>query len=837
MAFKRLEGKDGDRLRALGWGAALVVALFALEVFVVDPLDDPSLNLVHEVFLWLLMAGVGVCLVLFLLYRSRTKRLARDLAQKELHFRTAFHTSPDAVNINRLSDGLYVDINEGFTNITGYSREDVLGRTSYEIRIWADTADRDRLVAGLKASGVVRNLEATFRRKDGSLTTALMSARVIEIDGVPHILSVTRDISEIKAAREAELKYHMRYRRIFEHIQDVYYEATTAGTIVEVSPSVKAMLGYSSEEVVGTRIESYYVEPAQRERFMAELKATGEVGGFVVVLRHREGRPVHVSVNAVLIPGDEGEAARYCGSFRDVETEFRGRVLLQDSERKYRELVEQANSIIVRLAPDGRVTFVNEFASKFLGISPASLSNLSLFESIFLPDPEEPRFPLSLIEAGIDSRIRTVAALGGEGSEVFVSWSVKVERDDRGEPRSLLCVGNDVTSHVLAERKVALLEAHIAQSQRLEALGTLASGIAHDFNNVLSAIIGYSELVSLTLPEGSKASAHLKSVLDAADRASRLVRQILTFARTERSERRVVALDGLTGEALSFLRASVPSSVEIVTDYSCRGRIEADPTRIHQMVMNLCTNGAKAMPDGGRLTVSLSHRYFAEPPGGLPIIRPGEYFVLSVSDTGVGIEPKIIDRIFDPFFTTRPAEGGTGMGLAVVHGIVADLGGAVRVFSTPGEGSTFEVYLPPAGCEGEYECEPDAGEFGGRERILVVDDEETVAESTRMNLESLGYRVVALTSSAEALAAFERDPEGFDLILSDVTMPVMTGDVLAARVRAISKKVPIILISGFSTRIDGVKLKELGISAFLTKPVNRTALAAELRRALEVGRG
>ena len=381
-------------------------------------------------------------------------------------------------------------------------------------------------------------------------------------------------------------------------------------------------------------------------------------------------------------------------------------------------------------------------------------------------------------------------------------------------------------------------EAQHKQSQKLESIGTLAGGIAHDFNNILSGILGYSQLAKMNIKDPEKAGDDIDQIIKGTARAADLVRQILTFSRQSSDhQKQPLKIISVLKEALKLLRSSIPATIEIVEDITSRAEVIADPTQIHQVIMNLCTNAYHAMRDtGGVLTVTLKD---VNIPGPEPMIEPnmmpGHYLRLEVSDTGCGIRPDIMDKIFDPYFTTKKPDEGTGLGLSVVHGIVKDHHGYLKVTSTPGQGSTFYVFLPVS----QKKTSPDdvQKEFdvstGGSEKIMLVDDEEGIRNSCGSFLKDQGYGVCAYPDGQEALEAFIKAPDQFDLIISDVTMPGLTGDRLAERILEIRPELPIILCSGYSDRLSDHKRPIPGIYKFLDKPVSLKNLALIIREKLD----
>ncbi|MGD2037127.1 MAG: PAS domain S-box protein, partial [Desulfobacterales bacterium] len=499
------------------------------------------------------------------------KKTRQALQESEERLRTVYETIPDPVTIIQTEDGRCVDINSAFTRLTGWTTEDVIGKTAADLDIWLNPKEREKLTTTIARDGKIENLEARFRLKDGNVITALMSAVLIRLKDKPHILTITRDISDLKSAQQ------------------------------------------------------------EREQLKTQL----------------------------------------------------------------------------------------------------------------------------------------------------------------------------------------------IQAQKMEAIGTLAGGIAHDFNNILGAIIGYAEMALYDTQKDSMEHYNIDQVLKAGHRAKDLVKQILAFSRKSEQDKKIISLIPIIEEALKLLRASLPTTIEI------RQHIEpgldaifADPTQMHQVMMNLCTNSAHAMGDkGGILNVELHNVDLnTQKAVEYPELNPGPYVKLSIMDTGHGMDSATIDRIFDPYFTTKEQDKGTGMGLAVVHGIIKGHGGGIRVQSKLGKGTGFDILFPVIGKQMESETEELKALPTGNEQILFIDDEETLIDLGESMLKKLGYQVETQTRPDEALEIFGTAPDRFDLVISDMTMPGMTGDILAAELMKIRPDIPVIICTGYSERMDEQRAGDLGIKGLIMKP-------------------
>jgi signal transduction histidine kinase/CheY-like chemotaxis protein len=407
------------------------------------------------------------------------------------------------------------------------------------------------------------------------------------------------------------------------------------------------------------------------------------------------------------------------------------------------------------------------------------------------------------------------------------------------EYHKLLHDQNNVLEKKVEERnkELARSESQLQQVMKLQAIGTLAGGIAHDFNNILFPIVGYTELTMDDVPEGSQAKKNLAEVLKATNRAKGLVQQILTFSRQNGQERKPLKVQILIKEALKLLRATIPSSIEIqcLVEDGC-GLVKGDPTQIHQVIMNLCTNAYHALQEtGGKLEVSLNEVILSYEQSLQRVgMKAGRHLLLIVKDNGHGMPPEVLERIFEPYYTTKEQGKGTGLGLSVIHGIIKNHGGDVSVHSRPGQGSTFSVYLPIID-DMDLEIEPlmTAGATNGNERILLIDDEEQIIDFERRILENLGYEVIPKTDSEEALAEFSARPDRFDLVITDMTMPKITGDRLARKLMDINPQIPVILCTGFNEAITEEKALAMGIDKFVMKPIVKNELANAIRTVLD----
>ena len=569
-------------------------------------------------------------------------------------------------------------------------------------------------------------------------------------------------------------------------------------------------------------IEAKYVSTERGDTVIA-----GEA--YVPALR---GREAYLFGTASILHDSRGTIVGAIESIRDITERKRTEEALRESEERFRALSENAPDIIYTLNLLGAFTYVNPSWKRIMGHDAEEL--VGRYFNDFAR--EEDRKAYRKLFKGIRDEGKSVSNYIGvmltkDGKERIFNMNSAFNRDSEGRITGVVGSMQDVTELREIEKK-------LNQAQKMEAVGTLAGGIAHDFNNILGAILGYTE-IALTDPKvDERLRRYLNQVYTAGERATDLVKQILAFSRQSDQKPRPLRVSPIVKEVMKLLRASLPTTIKIRQDIQSEpDTVLADPTQLHQILMNLCTNAGHAMRETkGELKVSLVPVEI-KPHDSLIIYHgliPDMYLKLMVSDTGAGIAPEIMDRIFDPFFTTKGSGEGTGMGLSVVHGIVKSYHGAITVESEVGKGTAFHIYLPLLKEAGEKRQVKAAADItGGKERILFVDDEEMLVQIGKDMLTSLGYEVIERTSSLEARKLFQSGPDRFDLVITDMTMPNMTGIELAKEIMRIRPGIPVILCTGFSEEITPEKATAIGLKDFIMKPLIRNKIAAAIRRALD----
>ncbi len=580
------------------------------------------------------------------------------------------------------------------------------------------------------------------------------------------------------------------------------------------------------------------VHPDDREYVDKEWKAAFDKKPYDI--EHRllvDGDIKWVREKAELHFDKLGKCIRGTGFTQDITDRKQAEEALQAREKFFYRIIDQSPFAIWISDPEGTLQHVNPALKRLLNLTDDQLVG----KYNMLKDPlAEKQGLMTLIRTVYEEgkTINFTADWNGEDiptMDLKGSKSVSIQvnmfpiHDPEGALTNVVCNWIDIT-----EKRQ--LEAQLLQSRKMEAVGTLAGGIAHDFNNILAIILGNAELAADDVPDTNPVSGSLKEIRKASIRAKDMVRQLLAFSRKSDEKSKPLDMAPILKESMKMLRSVVPTSVafkEHISDDPCN--VLGDATQINQIVMNLVTNAADAMSEeGGLLEVILEKIILQKEIACFNwALSPGAYVRLKISDTGEGIQSKIIDRVFDPYFTTKEVGKGTGMGLSVVHGIVKRNGGGIRVESEPGKGTVFEIYFPALEETAEQEKEPEGEIRGGSERILFVDDEESLVNLNRQRLERLGYQIKSTTKPVEALEWFKIDPDQFDVIITDMTMPRMTGDRLAAEVLKIRPKTPVIICTGFSERMSAEKAEVLGVSKYIEKPIDLRNLASSIREVLD----
>ncbi len=660
---------------------------------------------------------------------------------------------------------------------------------------------------------------------------------------LPGVLENSFQRSELLREQKKLKESEDRFRILYDKSPDMYASVSPADDrIVLCNETLLTHTGYSKEEVVGAPVFKLYHEDCLNEvkATLKQLVETGSIKNKVLILKKKDGGKIYVSLSVFPVKDRKENILYSVSSWRDI-TELRAaQTAIKESEDKFRSIFEQSPIAIDIYDSHGRLIDANPQSLKMFGLAEKRLRlGVSLWTDPKL-GPEKAdalkRGEAVFGETEYDfETVRTSSLYPTKRSGTVFLDLYAIPLFQNGKIIRYLVQMIEITKRKMAEKEKISLEKQLRQSQKLEAIGNLAGGIAHDFNNILSSVIGYTELALGDIEKGSNLEDNLQEVYSAGLRAKELVSQILTFARQSEEEFKPMRVDMILKEALQFIRSTIPSTITIRENITTKARILGSPTQIHQVAMNLFTNSAYAMEEnGGTLYIGLSEVVIDSPVkikrlGG----KKGNYMQLTVSDTGTGIPQDIIDKIFEPYFTTKGPREGTGMGLALVHGIVRSHGGQIFVDSTPGKGTRFTIYLPMTqNRKFSHEKLPE-WVLSGSERILFVDDEAALTKMGKRILQGLGYSVTTENSSRKALELFRSRPDAFDLVITDMTMPDMTGDRLAVELIRIRPGIPVILCSGYSKKLSRKTADEIGIKAMAEKPIVKEKLAGMIRSILD----
>ena len=632
-----------------------------------------------------------------------------------------------------------------------------------------------------------------------------------------------------RIARELE-ESETRLRIIFEHAAVGIAETTFDGRLTRVNRRFSDLLGYGEPaEIEGRQVtEVAHPDelPVEFEQIRKLLESQTDVHHVEMRMRRKDGAWIWTRVMVSLARDPLGRPSHFIGVMDDVTERRQALEALEKSEQRFRQLAEMMPETLFETDPGGRLTFANRKAMETFGYGAEDMAvGLQALDMIAPDERHRAMENMLRIGTGPESLLNEYTAVRKDGTR----FPVMIRSAPIYHGGQLLGLRGFIID--LTEKKK--LESQIRQHQKIEAIGTLAGGIAHDFNNILSAVLGYADLSLAEVRPGSLVHCHLLKIRRAGERARDMVRQILTFSRKTDQELVPVQIKPIVEEALKLIRIAMPATIVIDAHMASSATVLADPTQIHQVLMNLCTNAGQAMAaTGGRLTVAVEDVADrsddnSDSPGNGPWVR------IAVADNGCGMTPEVQERIFDPFFTTKSTDKGTGLGLAVVHGIVQSHGGSISVVSSPGRGAAFTIHLPVV--QDDFLQRPQEVLIlpRGNEAVLWVDDEPVNVELGVQVLQRLGYTVEGTVQASEALDLFRAGPQRFDLVITDMTMPEMTGAALARQILALRPDIPIILCTGYSDQISEEKALSSGITAYALKPIEIQHLARLVRRILD----
>lgn len=746
------------------------------------------------------------------------------------------------------ANGNMIDWNRQAEMMFGWSREETVGKSVVDLIIPVHDRQLFR--------------EVFFNQSEDTFDSYLEQRHEIEVvdcEGrlIPVEIIIYKTVIEdstVYTASIQDINDRHRIERQLREVKDRYRIAVQGAGVgiwdwerktgkLYISGKFKQLLGYdSSLSPSGWNDLKELIHPEDRKKVVDRLRSHYRLRStFDVDCRMKTNLEgycwFHLSGQAII--DNSGKVLRIAGSLEDVNASYVAEKALRDSELKFREAFANAPIGICLIRPDGRYLTVNRKLCEVLNYSEAELCQRTFLQVTHPDDVQKSRKVARQLLSGEIKQIEFEKRYIRRNGEIVWSQVISsIHCDDEGKPLYFISQIIDITDRKEAEQKREQLESQLRQAQKLETIGTLAGGIAHDFNNILTPVLGFAEIALLNLPQDSPAKSNIQHVIKAAIRAKNLVKQILAFGRRTEQSYAVNSVIKIIEETVNLLRATLPSTIGIKLSTSVSNdKVMCDSVQIHQVIMNLCTNAFHAMKvnDSGTIEIGVRNCLIDENIAKYhPRLRAGEHLLITITDTGHGMKWETAQRIFEPFFTTKPVGEGTGLGLSVAHGIIAQHHGEITVYSQPKNGTTFHIYLPVS----ENIALKSNGKvpmhmLHGNERILFVDDEEDIALTGKAMLEGLGYHVTSVSSSPEALNMFAANPEEFDIVITDQTMPKMTGDRIAKHMLEIRPDLPIILVTGLSETITKETRNRIGIRGFLMKPFSISEIGKTIRTILD----
>ncbi len=755
--------------------------------------------------------------------RTMRKQAEKELKMSEQKFRSLFNNLTDAVYIHDLGSR-FLEINDAACKMLGYSRDEFLEMTPRDI-----SSEENKKKIKKRLNHILNHgshlFETVHIAKSGKAIPVEVSSTIISYMDKKAILSEVRDISERIEARHALKESEERFRGLYENALVGLYRTTPDGEIQMANPALVKMLGYSSEEELKQRnLEKEGYDPDySREKFKHILEVKDSIVGLESAWKTKDGRIIYVLESARAVRDESGEIRYYEGTVLDITD----KKYAQQERDRLAALVNQASEAIILTDPDGNIEYVNLAYEKATGYSrdevlgknpkivKSGKHNLEFYKNLWDTIKSGKTWQGEFINRKKDG------TLYYEDSFIFPI------KNDKDEIINFAAVKKDITSQ-------KQLEQQFYRAQRMESVGTLAAGIAHDLNNILSPIMMGVQILKKQ-DQNEKPKKYLDAIEVSAKRGADLVKQVLTFARGVEGAQIHLNPKHLIKEIQQIIKEAFPKNIELYVDIPKDVRmIKADPTQIHQVLMNLCVNAKDAMPDGGKLSITTENEDVDKSIAKMHSLpKPGTYVKINVSDNGIGIPKDVQEKIFEPFFTTKEMGKGTGLGLSTTLSIVKSHGGFIDVRSEPNKGTTFNIYLPAVVSPvlQKKEIQQHTAPQGNGEHILLVDDESSLLEISKEILESHGYRVTTTCDGTEAVATYaDKNNRNIDAVITDMVMPNMDGMMTIQVLRKINPEVKIIAVSGFSEKMNKKSLEEHQVYHYLNKPYTGNQLLEKVAR-------
>ncbi len=834
--------------------------------------------------------------------RRARKRAEDALRASEERLRLAWETTPDALTISRVEDGAYVDVNQGYVDLTGYSRLDVIGRSALELSFWEDSGHRHVLVNHLIKHGHVRNLQAKMRRKDGEVRTVLISAGLMRLQGRPHILEVVKDIEALKRAQQALAKSEQLFRKYFELGLVGMALTSPEQKWVCVNERICRILGFTRDELLQTTWSSLtHQDDLKSDLEQFDRMLTGEIEGYALDKRfiRKDGGVVYATVHVSCIRGEDQRVEHVIAHLHDIS----GRIHSEQILTKHAQELETINRLGREISSSLSLEQVSTRGLRELCIglqSDCAMLFLRKDHGLILQDwawnsdkSENVQFPIHragkcLCDQAVEERTAVFSSninndprcTGGECKRMGLASVAAIplfsgdqtigvlglgsysQREFSAEATFIQSLAHEITLGLrnsllfeeiqrhareleeglleleLANEEKDNLQNQLVQAQKMEAIGILSGGIAHDFNNLLQVIEGYSDLALFKTQPGENGYQQLKEIKKAAQRAAELTKGLLTFGSRVESKLRPVNVNHEIHQVAGMLSRTIPKMIDMQISLEEHiPTIDADASQLQQVLMNLALNARDAMPEGGTLTIrtenlELDVDHCRKHLG----TKPGPHVLISVSDSGSGMDQKTKDLIFDPFFTTKEAGKGTGLGLSIAYGIVKSHGGHIVCRSRPGEGTSFRIYLPILvdGTITDLEMPETETLMGGTETVLIIEDEDKIRDVAAEMLSSFGYKILTATNGKEGLRYYREKADNIDIVLLDVIMPEMGGIECLREILRMDPAARVLIASGCDAAGTTVQeVSERGARGIVTKPFSMRHLLKAVRDALD----
>jgi PAS domain S-box-containing protein len=771
-------------------------------------------------------------------------RHEQQIAESKNNLESLFDTITDLLFIVGM-DGKVIVTNTAVCKVLGYSPDEVTGRHVLDFHPVERREEVGRTIEEM-INGTANSCMVPLVKNNGELLPVDTKVTKGIWDKKPVLFGISRDISDIVRSQRALVENKRQFRELTELLPLPLFEVDRNLKVTYSNHICSESFGYSQTDMEQGFYAPDLCIPEEHEKFREYLetiiKDKGNLPGSNEYLCIRKNGSRFPALFYSIPIVSSGETVGASGLFVDLSEMKMAEDALRNSDTQ-KQIAEEFKSLIDNIP--GAVYRISSKGAEMLSMLPDPLPDFTpeeyetdLFETMAMVHPDDRQ---SIIESNIrlksakSSETLTYQIIDKQGEVHWIEDRKTSTFTADGRYSGIDGILFDITQRVESQKDKQRLESQLRKSQRLETIGTLAGGIAHDFNNILTPILGYAEMGAISLSNENPLHEYFTEIMLAAERAQNLVSQILTFSRAQDSRLTPVSIQAIISEAFKLLRPSIPSTISIEQHIDTRcGNVLADPSQIHQVIVNLCTNAFHAMEKtGGTLRIDLNETVPDEIlRKAFPKLRPSRYVCMKVSDNGTGMDEATMERVFEPFFTTKEVDKGTGLGLSLVHGIVVSCNGEITVDSLPGKGTTFCVYLPLIK-EKTVDERPEAAPLKGSGNILFVDDEQTSVQMMTIMLEKLGFSVEAKSSPLEALRLFSEDPARFDLIITDLTMPEMTGLQLAGEIHKTRSELPVILMTGYGKNIEyTIPLDRYGISKLLKKPVKLAHLASAVNELL-----